>query len=101
MKSIDELCHISNISKSRIDKIQGARKYFVIKKTHKANLHQKRTKGILKARWKDDVENDINTMGIVNWRQVAQDKYGRREQLGTYLSFLNSGAIEEDEEEEE
>jgi hypothetical protein len=25
-----------------------------------------------KVRWKDDVENDIRKIGIVNWRQVAQ-----------------------------
>jgi len=41
MKSIEELCHISNISKSLFDKIQRARKYFVITKTHQADLHQK------------------------------------------------------------
>jgi hypothetical protein len=27
-----------------------------------------------KARCKDDVQNNIRKMGIVNWRQVAQDR---------------------------
>ena len=95
------LCYISNISKILFDKIQRARKYFVIQKTHQTNLHQKRTKGRPKARWNDDVEDDISTMGIVNWRQVAQDRDGRTVQLGTCLSFLDSGDTEEEEEEEE
>jgi hypothetical protein len=30
------------------------------------------------ARWKDDVQNDIRKMRIVNWRHVAQDKDGQR-----------------------
>jgi hypothetical protein len=53
------------------------------------------------SRWKDDEENDIRKMGIVNWRQVAQDRDGWREPLGTYLTFLDSGATKEEEEEVE
>jgi hypothetical protein len=34
---------------------------------NQANVHQKRPKGRLKVRRKDDVENDIRTVGIVNW----------------------------------
>jgi hypothetical protein len=45
-------------------------------KIYQANLDQKQTKGRPKARWKDDVENDIRKMGIVNWRQLAQDRDG-------------------------
>jgi hypothetical protein len=29
-----------------------------------------------KAKWKDDVGNDIRKKEIVNWRQVAQDRDG-------------------------
>jgi len=85
MKCIDVLRHISNISKGLFHKIQRARKYFLIKKTQQTNLYQKRTKRKPKVQGKDDVENDINTMGIVNWRQVAQDRDGRREQMGTWI----------------
>jgi hypothetical protein len=42
------------------------------------NLHQKRLKGRSKVKWKDDVENDVRQMGIVNWRQVGQDGDGWR-----------------------
>jgi hypothetical protein len=37
-------------------------------KIYEANLHHKRPKGRPKARWKDDVENDITKVGIVNSR---------------------------------
>jgi hypothetical protein len=40
---------------------------------------------------KDEVENNISKMGIANWRQIAQDSDGWREQLGMDLSFLDSG----------
>ena len=40
-----------------------------------------------KARWKDVVKNDIRKMGIVNWRQVAQDTNGRRA-TGVALTLL-------------
>jgi hypothetical protein len=30
--------------------------------------------GRTKARWEDDVENDVTKVAIVNWRQVVQDK---------------------------
>ena len=46
------------------------------KKIYKANLHQKRPKGRPNARWKDNMQNDIRNMGIVNWGQVAQDGDG-------------------------
>ena len=38
------------------------------------NLVRKSTNGRPKARWKDVVENNVRNMGIVNWRQVAQDR---------------------------
>jgi hypothetical protein len=34
------------------------------KKIYQANLHQKRPKGRPKARWKDDVENEVRKMEI-------------------------------------
>jgi len=47
-----------------------------------------------KARWKDDVDNEIRKMRIVN--RIEMDG---GEQLGRHLSFLDRGAIEEEEEE--
>ena len=38
------------------------------------NLVRKSPNGRPKARWKDVVENNVRNMGIVNWRQVAQDR---------------------------
>jgi hypothetical protein len=56
-------------------------------------------KGRSKARWKDDVENDVRKMGIVKWRQVGKDNRGEwwrasREKL----ILLDSGAAEEENE---
>jgi hypothetical protein len=48
------------------------------------------------ARWKDDIENNIRKMGIVNWRQVVWDGADGGEQLWRCLSFLDSGTIEEE-----
>lgn len=48
------------------------------KKVYKTNLNRKRPKGRPNAKWKDDVQNDIRKMGIVSWRQVAQDMDGWR-----------------------
>ena len=56
------------------------------KKIYQANVHHKRSKGRPKDRWKDDVENDIRKRGIVNWRQVAQDRDGWRRV--TYHSWI-------------
>jgi hypothetical protein len=44
------------------------------KKVYQANLHHKQPKGRPKPGWKDNVENIIRNMGIVNWRQVARDR---------------------------
>jgi hypothetical protein len=44
------------------------------KKIYQATLHKQGPKGRPKTRWKDDVEDDLTKMGIVNWRQVAQDR---------------------------
>jgi hypothetical protein len=48
------------------------------KKIYKTNLNQKHLKGRPNTKWKDDVESDIRKMGIVSWRQVAQDRDGWR-----------------------
>jgi len=40
-------------------------------------------------------------MGIVKWRQVAQDRDGYRDHLGRRLSFLESTATKGEQEEEE
>ena len=58
------------------------------KNIYQANLHQKRPKGRSKARWKDDVENDVTKTRIVNYRQVAQDGDGWRTATGEGLNFL-------------
>jgi hypothetical protein len=56
------------------------------KKLYQANLHKKWYKQRPKARWKDDAENDIRKMGIVNWRQAAQDRDGwRAENRETFI----------------
>jgi hypothetical protein len=44
------------------------------KKLYQANLFHKRPKGRPKARWKDDVDNDIRKIGSTNWREVVQDR---------------------------
>ena len=44
------------------------------KKIYRASFHQKRPKRRPKTRREDDVEKGIRKMGIVNWRQVAQDR---------------------------
>jgi hypothetical protein len=48
------------------------------KEIHQASLRQKRTRVRPNAGWKDNVENVIRKMGIVNERKVAQDKDGWR-----------------------
>jgi hypothetical protein len=60
--------------------IYGARN---TKKTYQANVHQEE-----KARWKDDAENDKIKMGIVNWRQIAQDRGGWRTASAEALVLL-------------
>ena len=58
------------------------------KKIYQANSHQKRTKRRPKARWKDDVENDIRNTEIVNWRHAVQDRDGWRRETGDALILL-------------
>jgi hypothetical protein len=58
------------------------------KKIDEANLHHKLPKGRPKDRWKCDVENDIRKTGIVNWREVAQDRDGWRRATGEDLILL-------------
>jgi len=65
------------------------------KKIYEADLTQKPTKWRPKNRWKGDVENGIKKMGIINWRQMAQDMAGWRTATGRRLFFLDSGATEE------
>jgi hypothetical protein len=59
-----------------------------IEKVFQNNLHQKRPKEKSKSKRKDDVENDVRKMGIVNWRQVAQDGEGWSIATGEALIFL-------------
>jgi len=51
---------------------------------------------ILYSRSKDGVENDVRKMGIVNWRQVKQDRDGWRRVTREVFIFLDSGAREEE-----
>jgi hypothetical protein len=37
---------------------------------------------------KNDVENDIRKMGVVNWRQLGQDRDGRRREIREELILL-------------
>ena len=48
------------------------------KKIYQAILHQRIPTERPNARWKYDVENDIRMMGIINWKEVAQDRDGWR-----------------------
>jgi len=57
------------------------------KKANQASLHQQQPTGRCKAKWKDDVENDIK-MEIVNSREVAQDRDGWRRATGETLVLL-------------
>jgi len=46
------------------------------KKIYQANLHHKRLKGRFKARWKDDVENDIKKRALLlgkKWHRKGMD----------------------------
>jgi hypothetical protein len=64
---------------------------------YKANLDHKRPKGRPKTSWKDDVENDIREMDIVNWRQIAQESDGwRRENEETIILFDIEATLEEE-----
>lgn len=45
---------------------------------HQGSLRQKRTRVRPNAGWKDNVENVIRKIGIVNGRKVAQDRDGWR-----------------------
>jgi hypothetical protein len=51
------------------------------------NLYLK-TGNLQLAGWKHDVENDIRQIGIVNWRQVAQDRNGWRTATREVLILL-------------
>ena len=41
------------------------------KKIYQANLHQKIPKGRPKARWNDDVDNDLRRMGIITKETIS------------------------------
>ena len=58
------------------------------KKIHKVILHPKRLKLRSKSRMEDDVEHDTREMGIVNWRQLAQDGKRWRGATGGTLILL-------------
>jgi hypothetical protein len=64
---------------------------------YKANLDYKRPKGRPKTSWKDDVENDIRETGIINWRQVAQDRDGWRRETEEAIIIFDVGATLEEE----
>jgi hypothetical protein len=65
------------------------------RKYTKPTFTKKRPKRRPKARWKDDVENDIRKMGFVNWRQVAQDRDGWNRATREVLIFLHIGVTED------
>ena len=46
------------------------------KNIYQANLHQKRPKGRSKARWKDDVENDVRKTGSAGWGWMEDSNWG-------------------------
>jgi hypothetical protein len=56
---------------------------------------------ILYSRSKDGVENDVRKIGIVNWRQVKQDRDGWRRVTREVFIFLDSGDREEEKKKKE
>jgi len=72
-----------------------SRKY--TKPTYSKKNHGE-TQGTPNPKWKDDVENGIRKIGIVNWIEVAQDRDGWRRATGRRLSFLEGGATKDKEE---
>jgi hypothetical protein len=58
------------------------------KEVYQVNLLQYRPKGRPKDGWKNEGENEIRKMGIVNWRQVAQDGDGMRRATGEAVVLL-------------
>ena len=60
-------CSSSSSSSSSSSNFEGL-------STHRTGTSelQKRPTGRPKARWKDEVENDVRKLGIVNWTQVAR-----------------------------
>jgi len=51
-----------------------------------------KTSNLQLATREDDVENHVRQMGIFNWRQGTKDKDDGGQQLGSFLSFMDSGA---------
>jgi hypothetical protein len=45
-----------------------------VKKIKRWQPMSKRPRGRPKSRWEDDVLEDINSMNLRNWRNVAQDR---------------------------
>jgi hypothetical protein len=51
-------------------------------------IYGKYFEGFRGMQWKDDVENVIRKMGIVNWRHVVQDRDGWRRATMDVLILL-------------
>jgi hypothetical protein len=43
------------------------------------------------SRWKNDVENDVIKMGVVNWSQVVQDRDGMTRASGGWGALIVLG----------
>jgi len=52
-----------------------------------------------KARWEDDVLEDIKIINISSWKKVAQNR-DRRKWLSKPESYIGCSAVEEEEDEE-
>jgi hypothetical protein len=60
----------------------------MVRKYNKPIYIKRWLKGRPKARWKDEVENDIRKMRIDNWRQIVQDRDGWRRAMREALILL-------------
>jgi hypothetical protein len=59
-----------------------------VKKIKRWQPMSKRPRGRRKLRWEDDVSEDINSMYLRNWRNVAQDRE-RWKKVGEQAKTLN------------
>jgi hypothetical protein len=58
------------VHRQRIDEARNSKEIYQVR------LHHRWREGRRNARWKDDVGNDKRKEGILNWRQVVEDRNG-------------------------
>jgi hypothetical protein len=60
----------------------------------KDKMHGTKRKGHPRKRWKDDVEQDLRTMGMRGWRMRARDRHEWRRVTREDKSILDCSACE-------